>query len=376
MQSRSAVIVIMNDPARTGRSRPLALELVMGTPLLRWLTHALADRGVERWLLVCPQNVLAEARLCFPEGCELTACADRDAGNPLHVFLSSAPEEEEQVLVLTGACVCLPPEDGETCASCACQVRCDELMAALDEEDFSFSRFLLTKGSRCSQLEGVCAVSDLSELPGLSERMHRAAMLRLAERGVQVWDAGYCHVDPGAVIGTGTVLMPGTVIRGATVIGSDCVIGPGTLLENAHVGSGCRINSSQLSDCRIGNDCAVGPYASIRSGSLLGDRVLVGSGTELSCTELGEATRVGALCALRELTCGRSCIFGAGVICTGGRVTVAEEAFIGGGTTLADSVSIGRGAVLSPGMTVTRDVPPQTLASAKVRQSVRKDRSK
>ena len=376
MQSRSAVIVIMNDPARTGRSRPLALELVMGTPLLRWLTHALADRGVERWLLVCPQSVLAEARLCFPEGCELTACADREAGNPLHVFLSSAPEEEERVLVLTGACVCLPPEDAHTGASCACQVRCDELMAALDEEDFSFSRFLLTKGSPCSQLEGVCAVSDLSELPELSERMHRAAMRGLAERGVQIWDAGCCHVDPGAVIGTGTVLMPGTVIRGATVIGSDCVIGPGALLENTRIGSGCRINSSQLSDCRIGSDCAVGPYASIRSGSRLGDRVLVGSGTELSGVELGEATRIGALCALRELNCGRSCSFGPGVICAGGSVAVEDEAVIGGGTTFAQSVSIGRGAVLSAGMVVTRDIPAQTMAAAKVRQSVRKDRSK
>ena len=368
--------MITNDPARTGRSRPLALSLVMGTPLLRWLSYALADRGVERWLLVCPQNVLAEAKLCFPEGCELTACVDREAGNPLHVFLSSAPEEEEQVLVITGACVCLPPEDGGTDTSCACQVRCDELMAALDEEDFSFSRFLLTKGTPCSQLEGLRGVCELSELPDLSERMHRAALRRLAAQGVQIWDAGHCWVDPGAVIGAGTVLMPGTVIRGATTVGSDCIIGPDALLENTQVGVGCRINASQLSDCRIGSDCAVGPRASIRSGSVLESRVRVGSGTELSGVSLGEGSRVGALCALREFSCGRGCTVGAGVICAGGQVTVEDEAVIGGGAILAQSLRIGRSAVVGPGMTVARDVPAQAMASAKVRQSVRKDRNK
>ena len=376
LQSRSAVIVISNDPTRTGRQRPLALELVMGTPLLRWLTHALAGRGIERWLLVCQKSFLSEARLCFPEGCELTACEDREAGNPLHVFLSSAREDEAQVLVITGACVCLPDDGGEMRAPCACQVRCDELMAALDEEDFSFSRFLLTRGSACAQLDGIQAVNDSAELAALSDRIRSAALCTLRDQGVQIWDEASCHVDPSAVIGAGTVLMPGTVIRGATVIGSDCVIGPDALLENTQLGGGCRINCSQLSDCRLGSDCAVGPYVCIRSGSRLGSRVRVGSGTELGGVELGEATRVGALCALREFSCGRDCTIGSGVICADGPAHLEEEAAIGGGVTIARPVTIGRGASVSAGTVLTRDVPPQTLVAARARQSVRRDRTK
>ena len=350
----------------------------MGTPLLRWMTHALAARGVERWLLVCQSSALAEARLCFPEGCELTACADREAGNPLHVFLSSAREDEAQVLVVIGACVFLPPEDVEPGASCACQVRCDELMTALDEEDFSFSRFLLTRGGACSQLEGLRPINDPAELPWLAARMRHNVLRGLVDRGVQIWDPEHCYVDPGAVVGAGSVLMPGTVIRGASVIGSDCVIGPDALLENAQIGSDCRINCSQLSDCTLGNDCAVGPYACIRSGSRLGSRVRVGSGTELCGVELGEATRVGALCALRDLTCGRSCTVSAGVVCSAsdGRVILEDEAELGEGVTAARPLTVGRAAAVSAGTVLIRDVPPQTLASARVRQSVRRDRTK
>ena len=375
LQSRSAVIVISNDPTRTGRRRPLALELAMGTPLLRWLTHALAGRGVERWLLVCQERFVSEAKLCFPAGCELTVCADREAGNPLHVFLSSAPEEETQVLVITGACVCLPGE-GEMRAPCACQVGCDELMTALDEEDFSFSRFLLTRGSPCGQLAGIRPVSDGAELAEVCDELRRASVRTLRAQGVQIWDEMSCHVDPGVQIGAGAVLMPGTVIRGASVIGEDCVIGPNALLENAQLGAGCRINASQLSDCRLGRDCAVGPYACIRSGSRLESRVRVGSGTELSSVSLDEAVRVGARCALRELSAGRGCVIGPGMTCADGAVHLEEDAIIGAGVTAAGPVSVGRGASVSAGTVLTRDVPPQAQAAARVRQSVRRDRKK
>ena len=261
-------------------------------------------------------------------------------------------------------------------APCACQVRCDELMTALDEEDFSFSRFLLTRGSACAQLDGIQAVNDPAELAELSDRIRSMALRILRDQGVQIWDEASCHVDPSAVIGAGSVLMPGTVIRGTTVIGCDCVIGPDALLENAQLGGGCRINCSQLSDCRLGSDCAVGPYVCIRSGSRLDSRVRVGSGTELCGVELGEATRVGALCAIRELSCGRNCIIGSGVISTDGPVRLEEEAEIGGGVTIANSVTIGRGASVSAGTVLTQDVSPQTLVVTKVRQSVRRDRTK
>lgn len=380
LECRSAVIVIA-DPARAGRSRPLPLALVMGIPLLRWLTHALAGRGVERWLLVCPERWLGEARACFPDGCQLTACADRDAGNSLHVFLSSTPDEAEQVLVLIGACVCLLPEDvrDDLCAERACRVRCDELMSALDGEDFSFSRFLMTKGSACGQLDGIFPVSDCAELAELSAAMRRAVMHTLRAQGVQIWDPERCCVDPGTVIGAGTVLMPGTVVRGATVIGGDCVIGPDTLLENVQIGSGCRVNASSLSDCGLGSDCAVGPYVCIRSGSRLGSRVRVGSGTELSGVNLGEGSRVGALCALRDLNCGHSCVIGPGTVCAAGApdapVTIDDEAVIEGGVCFAGPVSVGRGAAVSAGSVVTQNVPSRALATARARQSVRKDRT-
>ena len=220
---------------------------------------------------------------------------------------------------------------------------------------------------------------DAGELVELSDRMRRATLRGLADRGVQIWDPDHCHVDPGVSIGAGSVLMPGAILRGDTRVGNDCVIGPDALLENAELGSGCRINASQLSDCRLGSDCAVGPYACIRSGSRLGARVRVGANAELCAAELGEGSRVGAQCVLREFTGGRGCTVGPNVICAAaapeqsGPVTLGDDCVVGGGVTFAGPVEVGRCAAVAAGSVVTANVPAQALAGARARQTTRRD---
>ena len=360
MQSESAVILIPKDSARTGQIRPLLLQRVMGVPLLTWLTHELRRRGVRRFFLVCQERFLNEARLCFPEGCVLTVCMDRDAADPLHVFLSSVEGRNARVLVITGSCVCLPPE--EACSeapkpACACYVSHSELMQALDGENFSFCQFLLSCGSVCTDREGFYTVATSAQLPLWARRIRRAHLQSLSRQGVEIWDYDQCYVDPCAQIGTGTVLMPGTVLRGHTVVGSDCVIGPNTLLEGAKIGNGCRVNASQIYDSTLGNDCAVGPFACIRPGSSLGSRVRVGTAAELNRVRLGEGTHAGALCSLREFDSGRDCAIGTGCVSTAGQVVLEDQAVIGGGVTFAGPLAVGRSAKVDPGSALKNALP-------------------
>ncbi len=381
LQSKSAVILIPKDAVRTGLTRPLLLQHVMGAPALAWLANALAQQGFGRFFLVCQDRFLNEARACFPDGCALTACIDREAAGPLNAFLFTAGEEE-QVLIITGPCIFLPPEQtlaDEPKAACACRVQRSELMAVLEEADFSFSQFLLSRGTVCTDRDGFYTISTKEQLQGWAERIRRAHLQDLARQGVEIWDHNHCYVDPGVCIGSGTVLMPGAILRGRTVVGSDCVIGPNSLLEGARVGNGCRINASQIFESTLENDCVVGPFACIRSGSVLGSRVRVGTAAELNCVHLGEGTHAGALCSLRELDSGRDCVIGPGCVRTADLqrnaecVHLEDQAVILGGATFAGPLTVGRSAAIGAGATLYEAVPPQTLTMLRGRHTICRD---
>ena len=382
---KSAVIFVPDDTAKTGYARPMMLQRIMGTPLLSWLVQSLLFSGVSRYFLVCLDRYREEAKNCFPAEAELMTVSDAEAADRMHVFLSTAEETEDQVMVVTGPCVRIAAEalmEEEFDAphrACACRVSREAFMDALDEDDFSFSRFLVKKGAAYTDCDGFFTVSAVEELADWQPILKRAYLYELARQGVEIWDYDNCYVDPCARVGGGTVLMPGTIIRGKSVVGHDCVIGPNTYLENAVIGSATRINNSQVYDSAVGSDCNIGPYAYIRPDCRLANRTHAGAFVELKDTKLEEGTRVPHLACLGNTDAGRNCSFGALAVSVNydrsstDRVLVADEAVVGCNTNLISPVEIGRGACVAAGTTVTDDVPAQALAIARVRQTNKKD---
>ncbi len=105
MSDLSAVIFVPDDTSKTGYARPLMLSRIMGSPLLSWLVSSLVTRGAGRFFLVCHDRYTGEARACFPAGVELTAASNESAPDLLHVFLSTADDDDAEVVVVTGPAV-------------------------------------------------------------------------------------------------------------------------------------------------------------------------------------------------------------------------------------------------------------------------------
>lgn len=382
---QSAVIFVPDDTAKTGCAKPMMLQRVMGTPLLTWLVQSLLADGVERYFLVCLDHFREEAKRCFPEEAKLMTVSDAEAADRMHVFLSTADETERQVMVVTGPCVYIAAEalmgedDEAPHRAHACRVDRETFMEALDEDDFSFGRFLVENGAAYTDREGMFSVTSVEELADWQPILKRTHLYDLAHHGVEIWDYDNCYVDPCARVGSGTVLMPGTIIRGRSVVGRDCVIGPNTYLEDAVIGNATTVNASQVYDSTVGNDCSVGPFAYIRPDCKLANRTQAGSFVELQDTKLGEATRVPRLSYLSSTDAGKNCDFGAVSVSVNydcqatDRIVVEDDAVIGCNTNLIAPVQIGNGAYVAAGTTLTDDVPAQALAIARVRQNNKRD---
>ncbi|MGZ8781236.1 MAG: DapH/DapD/GlmU-related protein, partial [Thermoanaerobaculia bacterium] len=126
----------------------------------------------------------------------------------------------------------------------------------------------------------------------------------------------------------------------------------------------------------IEDQATVGPYAHLRPGTRLGRRVKVGNFVETKKATFGEGAKASHLSYIGDAEVGADANIGAGTItCNYDGVrkhqTVIEEgAFIGSDSQLVAPVRVGRGAYVGAGSTITKDVPPGSLATSRTPQRV------
>ena len=230
MPGLSAVVFIPDDTAKTGYSRPMMLQNIMGTPLLSWLASSLIAGGVGRFFMVCHERFRRDVRACIPDDVGFFCPAQEAVSDQLHVFLSTADESEEDVIVVTGPAIILPYANDEEefdsapIVSPVTSVNRVTLMQALDEK-FIFTEFLKDHGVPYTDRDGVYGVASLSELPEWQPVLNQCNLYRLAQQGVEIWDYNNTYVEPGVAVGAGSALLPGTILRGHTSIGCGCTTG-------------------------------------------------------------------------------------------------------------------------------------------------------
>jgi bifunctional UDP-N-acetylglucosamine pyrophosphorylase/glucosamine-1-phosphate N-acetyltransferase len=184
-----------------------------------------------------------------------------------------------------------------------------------------------------------------------------------------------------AVLEAGVILVaPDTVFLSAdTVFGRDVVIepfvvfGPGVTVEDNAV-----IRSfSHLDRAHVGKGASVGPFARLRPGARLEADVHIGNFVEVKQALIEAGAKANHLSYIGDATVGAGANVGAGTItCNydGGakhRTEIGKRAFIGSNSALVAPVKVGDGAYIGAGSVITQDVPPDALAVARGRQTVK-----
>ncbi|MEX2459918.1 MAG: bifunctional UDP-N-acetylglucosamine diphosphorylase/glucosamine-1-phosphate N-acetyltransferase GlmU [Paenibacillaceae bacterium] len=221
----------------------------------------------------------------------------------------------------------------------------------------------------------VIGVNDrvaLSEAEGyMRKRIIDTHMLN----GVTIVDPVHTYIDKEVVIGIDTVLLPGCTLRGSTTIGADCIIGPHTEIVDTQVGDHVQVKQSVLSEAIVGNACVIGPFAYLRPGAKLGERVKIGDFVEIKNASLGDDTKVSHLSYVGDATMGKNVNFGCGAITVNydgfnkQQTEVGDNAFIGSNSNLIAPVKIGKGAYVVAGSTITDEVMEEDMAIARQRQT-------
>jgi len=188
--------------------------------------------------------------------------------------------------------------------------------------------------------------------------LHWRVRNRLMDEGVTLVDPATTWIDSDVQVGPDTRIEPGCSIQGQTLIG-----------RGVHVKPHCVIESSQL-----GDDVVIGPSAHLRPGTVLGRGVRIGNFVEIKNSTLGDGVKADHLSYIGDADVGAGASFGCGSIVVNydglakHRTTVGERAFVGCNANLIAPVKIAPDSFVAAGSTISKDVPPWTLAVERSRQ--------
>lgn len=212
--------------------------------------------------------------------------------------------------------------------------------------------------------EVVDGVNDRAELASADAALRRRIRAKLMRDGVSFVAPETCVVDAGVEIGPDTTMLPGSVISAGTRIGAGCTVGPQAVLTRAVLGDDVVVGSATVADSTLHAGVRVGPYAHIRGGSILHERVHVGTQAEVNRSTIGAGSQIGHFSYLGDAMVGTDTNIGAGVVTANydgvakHRTTIGDRAFIGSHTVLVAPVVIGDHARTGAGAVVTHDVAP------------------
>jgi bifunctional UDP-N-acetylglucosamine pyrophosphorylase / glucosamine-1-phosphate N-acetyltransferase len=222
----------------------------------------------------------------------------------------------------------------------------------------------------------ILGVNSRKELADVTAVLKTRRNEELMESGVTIVDPATTFVGPDVTIAADTTIHPGVYLEGRTRIGAGCVIHSGVRIVDSTVEDGVTINNfCVIVESHVARGARIGPFAHIRPQSHVGEDAHVGNFVELKKTALGRGSKANHLSYLGDATIGEKVNVGAGTItCNYDGVskhqTIIEDgAFIGSDSQLIAPVRIGRGAYVAAGSSVTDDVPPESLAIARSKQT-------
>ncbi|MGC8906636.1 MAG: bifunctional UDP-N-acetylglucosamine diphosphorylase/glucosamine-1-phosphate N-acetyltransferase GlmU [Desulfomonilaceae bacterium] len=225
--------------------------------------------------------------------------------------------------------------------------------------------------------EEALGVNRRSDLAKVSCIVWDEVRQRLMDAGVTLLDPAATYIDPTVTVGPDTVIYPCTFISGATVIGSDCVIESGVHIMDSAVGDRVRIlQGSRLNNVVVRDGASIGPMAHLRPESDIGRDARIGNFVEVKKTRIGDGTKASHLTYLGDSTIGRDVNIGCGTITCNydGRkkhpTIIHDRCFVGSDVQFVAPVEIGEGSLIGAGSTITKDVPPRSLAVARSRQKI------
>lgn len=246
----------------------------------------------------------------------------------------------------------------------------------------TFLHFQKVQTYKIKDITEVTGVNNRIQLSELEKKARENKLKELMLSGVTIIDPKTTYISPDVKIGIDTKIYPQTYIYGKTIIGEDCEIGPMTRIKNCKIGNNSNILRSECEEAEIKNNISVGPFARLRTGTILEDNVKIGNYVETKKTKVHNGSKAQHLTYLGDTEVGSGVNIGAGTITCNydgvnkHKTKISEGTFIGSNSSLVAPVEIGKNVTIAAGSVITKNVPDNALAFGRAKQVIKEGKSK
>ncbi len=229
--------------------------------------------------------------------------------------------------------------------------------------------------SQPENLWEVMGVNNRRQLAELERIYQKGYADKLLDRGVGLSDPARIDIRGELVCGSDVEIDINCIFEGAVKLNDAVQVGAHCILKNVTVAAKTVILPySLIEDTEIGENCKIGPYARIRPGSKLSNRVHIGNFVEVKNSQVGLGSKANHLSYIGDSIVGENVNIGAGTITCNydgankHQTIIEDDVFIGSGTQLVAPVKISKGSTIGAGSTITRNTPEGALTVTRTKQ--------
>ena len=167
------------------------------------------------------------------------------------------------------------------------------------------------------------------------------------------------------------LIAPETIfLSNDTSFGNNVTVEPYVVFgPKVKIGNNSYIKSfSHIEGTKIEKNVVVGPYARLRSGTVLKDNSKIGNFVETKKSNISQNSKVNHLSYVGDTSIGKNSNIGAGTITCNydgikkSRTKISENVFIGSNSSLVAPIKIERDSIVGAGSVITKNVKRKSLA--------------
>ncbi len=230
-------------------------------------------------------------------------------------------------------------------------------------------------GIKADSADEVMGINDKLQLAEAERALQCRRVEALMRAGVTVADPARVDIRGALSCGADVFIDIDTVFEGDVVLGDGVRIEAHNLIRDSELGAGTVVHGHcHIEGAHTGRNCELGPFARLRPGAKLADRVKAGNYVEIKKSEVGEGSKVNHLTYIGDAEIGAGVNVGAGTITCNydgankHKTVIGDGAFIGSGVELVAPLEVGENATIGAGSTLTRSAPEGQLTLERARQ--------